>query len=431
MNIWGMFNGSESIFVYNSKLQLIFANELGMKSRGLKDKMLSKEVFKIYGESSEIHHILKNMNNKKSIESKRYSIVDHRGLTHEVESDFHAVYYGNNRFIIEIQLEEKNDFMSGFNLNISNTRRKELYDFEDIITSNKLMLKAKKKAYEASKRESDVLIYGETGTGKELIVQAIHRNSKRASEPFVAQNCAAIPKGLFESTLFGTEKGSYTDSEKRKGIFELADGGTIYLDELNSMPMELQGKLLRVLQERKLRRVGGIKEINIDVRVIASINEDFESVLRNKKIRSDLFFRLNIISIELPALREKKDDIPTLTRVFIDEFNKKFSTEISGVSHDCMKYLLSYEWPGNIRELRNLIEGVFNNKSSGSIECKDIKDKITINNSIDQYDFKKRVQKFEKSLVEEALVLNNNNISKAAQMLNIPRQTLQSKMKKM
>ncbi|WP_250859101.1 sigma-54 interaction domain-containing protein [Oceanirhabdus seepicola] len=431
MKIWGMFNGSKSIFVYNSKLQLIFVNESGMKSRGLKDKMLSKEVFKIYGESAEIHHILKSMNNKKSIESKRYSIVDHRGVTHEVESDFHAVYYGNNRFIIEILQEEKNDFMSGFNLNISNTKRKELYDFEDIITSNKLMLKAKKKAYEASKRESDVLIYGETGTGKELIVQAIHRNSKRASEPFIAQNCAAIPKGLFESTLFGTEKGSYTDSEKRKGIFELANGGTVYLDELNSMPMELQGKLLRVLQERKLRRVGGIKEINIDVRIISSINEDFESVLKNKKIRSDLFFRLNIISIELPALRERKEDIPILTRAFIDEFNKKFGTEISGVSHDCMKCLLSYEWPGNIRELRNLIEGVFNNKSSSSIEYQDIKDKIRANNSIAQYDFKKRVQRFEKSLVEEALVLNDNNISKAAQMLNIPRQTLQSKMKKM
>lgn len=288
-----------------------------------------------------------------------------------------------------------------------------------------------KKAYEASKRESDVLIYGETGTGKELIVQAIHRNSKRGSEPFIAQNCAAIPKGLFESTLFGTEKGSYTDSEKRKGIFELANGGTIYLDELNSMPMEFQGKLLRVLQERKLRRVGGIKEINIDVRVIASINEDFESVLKNKKIRSDLFFRLNIISIELPALREKKDDIPIITKAFIHEFNKKFGAEISGVSHDCMKYLLSYEWPGNIRELRNLIEGVFNNKTIGTIEYQDIKDKLRKNNSIDKYDFKKRVQKFEKSLVQEALVLNNNNISKAAQMLNIPRQTLQSKMKKM
>ncbi|WBW98470.1 sigma-54 interaction domain-containing protein [Oceanirhabdus sp. W0125-5] len=431
MDIWGMFHEERSIYVYNTKMQLIFANDLGVKSRGLKDGMFNKDLFVIYGEVSALWEILKSMNTKKSIEGKMYSIVDHRGITHEVKSDFHGVYYGNNRFIIEIQLEEKNDFENGLNLNINKIRRKELYDFEDIITANKLMLKAKKKAYEASKRESDVLIYGETGTGKELIVQAIHRNSKRSSEPFIAQNCAAIPKGLFESTLFGTEKGSYTDSEKRKGIFELANGGTVYLDELNSMPMELQGKLLRVLQERKLRRVGGIKEINIDVRIIASINEDFESVLKNKKIRSDLFFRLNIISIELPALREKKDDIPILTRVFIDEFNKKFGTKILGVSQECMKHLLSYEWPGNVRELSNLIEGVFNNKSCGMIEYEDIKDKVRINNLLGQYDFKKRVQKFEKNLIEEALVLNNNNVSKAAKMLNIPRQTLQSKMKKM
>ncbi len=203
-----------------------------------------------------------------------------------------------------------------------------------------------------------ILIEGESGVGKEIIARYIHSISRRRDKPFVAINCGAIPKELAESELFGSEKGAYTGAgeKTRIGKFELADGGTILLDEIGELSPEIQVKLLRVLQEKKFFRLGGTKEISVDVRIIASTNKDLLQAVREKTFREDLFYRLNVATIFIPPLRERKEDIPLLAMMFIDEFNKTFNKQIKKISSDAMDKMISYSWPGNVRELRNTIE---------------------------------------------------------------------------
>jgi len=208
--------------------------------------------------------------------------------------------------------------------------------------------------------DSTVLIVGETGTGKELLAKYIHRNSPRARGPFIAINCGAIPKDLAESEFFGYEKGAYTGATEKfkQGRFELANHGTIFLDEISELSLELQVKLLRVLQERRFFRLGGTKEISVDVRVIASTNKVLEELVEQGKFREDLFYRLNVARLELPPLRERGDDIMLLATTFVKEFNKKFGKKVSGFTPEAVNILMNYPWKGNIRELRNVIERV-------------------------------------------------------------------------
>lgn len=208
--------------------------------------------------------------------------------------------------------------------------------------------------------DSTVLIIGETGTGKELLAKYIHRNSPRARGPFIAINCGAIPKDLAESEFFGYEKGAYTGATEKfkQGKFELANHGTIFLDEISELSLELQVKLLRVLQERRFYRLGGTKEISVDVRVIASTNKVLEDLVEQGKFREDLFYRLNVARLELPPLRERGDDIMLLATAFVKEFNKKFGKKVSGFTPEAVNILRNYQWKGNIRELRNVIERI-------------------------------------------------------------------------
>jgi len=202
-----------------------------------------------------------------------------------------------------------------------------------------------------------VLITGESGTGKELVAQTIHQLSPRNQHPFVAINCAAIPETLLESEIFGHEKGAFTGaSDRRQGCFELADRGTLFLDEIGEMTPATQVKLLRVLQERRFRRLGGRSEQSVDVRVIAATNVDPADAVKQGKLREDLFYRLNVFSFRLPPLRERKDDLPLLVQAFINEFNTRNQKTIAGVDQQAMRILESYAWPGNVRELRNVIE---------------------------------------------------------------------------
>ncbi|HZK70560.1 MAG TPA: sigma 54-interacting transcriptional regulator [Clostridia bacterium] len=229
------------------------------------------------------------------------------------------------------------------------------YNFTVLLGNNTGFMNCVKLAKQASKSPVTVLISGETGTGKELIAQSIHYESYRANCNFLAQNCAAIPIGLFEGILFGTEKGGFTGAINREGIFEQADKGTLLLDEISAMPYGLQGKLLRVLEEEYIRRVGGTKDIPVDVRVIATINEEAEELIRCNRLREDLYYRLNIIRINMPPLRERKDDILLLANKFIEKYNNKFNKNISSISSKAEKMLLNYDYPGNIRELENFI----------------------------------------------------------------------------
>ncbi|MFN3781725.1 MAG: sigma-54 interaction domain-containing protein, partial [Candidatus Kapaibacteriota bacterium] len=208
--------------------------------------------------------------------------------------------------------------------------------------------------------DSTVLIVGETGTGKELLAKYIHKNSPRAKGPFIAINCGAIPKDLAESEFFGYEKGAYTGATEKfkQGRFELANHGTIFLDEISELSLELQVKLLRVLQERRFFRLGGTKEISVDVRIIASTNKVLEDLVAQGKFREDLFYRLDVARLELPPLRERGEDIMLLASAFVKEFNKKFGKNVSGFTPEAVQILKTYQWKGNIRELRNVVERV-------------------------------------------------------------------------
>jgi PAS domain S-box-containing protein len=231
-------------------------------------------------------------------------------------------------------------------------------NFEDIITNADVMKKNIEKAKKYAFTDGTILIYGESGTGKEMFAQSIHNFSERRNQPFVAVNCAAIPENLIESELFGYEEGAFTGAKKggKQGLFELAHKGTLFLDELSSIPMKVQVQLLRVLQEKQIFRVGGDKIIPVDVRIIAATNEELKDAVTAGGFRDDLYYRINVLNIVIPPLRERKDDIPELVHYLIKVFNKRYNKNITGVSQEVKEYLIKHEWPGNIRELMNVIE---------------------------------------------------------------------------
>ena len=239
-------------------------------------------------------------------------------------------------------------------------RHRQLYTTEDIISENPLMRRVKEKITKVSRTDSPVMIYGKTGTGKEMVAEAIHTGSARRGKPFMAQNCAAIPANLLESMLFGTVRGSFTGAEDKKGLLEAASGGTVFLDEINNMDMALQAKILKAIEEQKIMRVGDYEQRPIDVRIVAATNEDPLLLVRKHLLREDLYYRLRVIQIDLPALAERQSDIPLLTEYFINKYNKLMHRNIAGVDKDMMDFLLRREWKGNIRELENTIECAFN-----------------------------------------------------------------------
>ncbi len=337
--------------------------------------------------------------------------------------------------IVKLQNELYENKSTNFkNKNMAN------YTFLDIIGHSKEMQKIKSLGLRASESDSPVLISGPTGTGKELIVQSIHNSSKRKNQPFIAQNCAALPNNLLESILFGSVKGSFTGAENRAGLFELANGGTLFLDEINSMPIELQAKLLRVLQDGRLRRVGASTTIDIDVRIVSAINAPLNKVLELGQLRSDLFYRLSVITFEVPPLKERVEDIPLLVDHFIKKYNEKCNKFFSYISNEVLKIFMDYEWPGNVRELEHTIESVISLYEGEVIreehlpfQFKNIhnnkKDIIIDSNIIRPLEVS--LQRYEKEIIASALEKVDYNVSKAAKLLNVPRQTLQYKIKKL
>jgi transcriptional regulator with PAS, ATPase and Fis domain len=245
--------------------------------------------------------------------------------------------------------------------------------FTDIIGYSGSLKDALLMASKASQSISTVLIRGESGTGKELIAKAIHNHSDRKDKPFVKVNCAAIPENLLESELFGFEKGSFTGALKSKpGKFKLADGGTIFLDEIGDIPKAMQVKLLRVLQEKEFESIGGLETQKVDVRVLAATNRNLEEMLKTGEFREDLYYRLNVVNINLPSLRERKQDIPLLVEHFVQKLSSSLKKSVTGIEGDCLKYLEGYHWPGNIRELQNIIERAINMCEGTTITSKDL-----------------------------------------------------------
>lgn len=316
------------------------------------------------------------------------------------------------------------------------------YQFNQIIGESEGIRSCLSLVERVADSDSTVLVMGESGTGKELIARAIHYNSNRAKNPFVAINCGAIPAELLESELFGHVKGAFTGAiSNRIGRFEMADEGTLFLDEIGDLDPSLQVKILRALQERTFEPVGSTKSVQVNVRVIAATNIDLDKAVREGRFREDLYYRLNVIPIMIPALRERKTDIPILLNHFMIQFNKNKSKTLTGFSQDAMKCLVSYAWPGNIRELENLIERLSILKGFGSVEVVDLPHKyrstaasFAETGSVDipenGLDFNTAVDQFENALILKALEKTGWNKNQAALLLRLNRTTLVEKMKK-
>ncbi len=258
------------------------------------------------------------------------------------------------------------------NLKTSEYIKQKLYVTDDIITQNKKMEEIKALILEVSNSDSPVMIYGETGTGKEMIAESIHSEGKRRAKNFIAQNCAAIPPHLLESMFFGTEKGGFTGAESREGLFEMASGGTLFLDEINSLDLGMQAKLLKAIEEQKVRRIGGSKDIPFNVRLICATNEPLEKLLREKRIREDLYYRICVLQIEIPPLRQRPEDILLLAEHFIAYYNEKMNRSIKGISSLTEQVFVQWDWPGTVRELKNIIESAFNIEKKEQISLESV-----------------------------------------------------------
>jgi len=308
---------------------------------------------------------------------------------------------------------------------------KKKYSFENIIGKSAPMKKVFEIVELVAPSRANVLIYGESGTGKEMIADAIHHNSPRRDKPYVKVHCAALPETLLESELFGHEKGAFTGAIMRKrGRFELASLGTIFLDEIGEISLKTQVKLLRVIQEREFERVGGEQSVKVDVRIISATNKNLKEEIERGNFREDLYYRLNVVSIHVPPLRDKKDDIPLMVHKFIEDFSRENNKEIEGITNGALKSLMSYKWPGNVRELRNVIESIVVLTKSKVITEQDLPPDIL---SKDERSYLKLQAGVDLGEAEKRLILftlenTGGNKTKASEILRIGRKTLHRKL---
>jgi arginine utilization regulatory protein len=324
------------------------------------------------------------------------------------------------------------------------------FTFESIIGNSDKIQEVIDASKRATRTNSSILIIGETGTGKELFAQSIHNGSNRSNKPFISQNCAALPDSLIEGILFGTKKGAFTGSIERPGLFEEADGGTLLLDEINSLNPSLQAKLLRVLQEKVVRRVGDTKDRKVDVRIIATINEDPIDAISKERLRKDLYYRLSVVTLFIPPLKERKQDINELVQFFIDKYNHLFAMNVKSISEEVLQMFREYEWPGNVRELEHIIEGSMNlmeheeiitysylpiqfrNKPQFQQELSTtpIDLNLMLQKEQNSRPFEEYMEEAETYYLKRVLHHHNFNITKAAEALGMSRQNLQYRIKK-
>lgn len=352
----------------------------------------------------------------------------------------------NNPLHLSLSITKlKTDFRdTGFLIMLNNVSKKineysgkiELYSFEDILGESVLIKDAIEIGKIASKGNSNILILGESGTGKELFAQSIHRNSPRKDKPFIDINCGALPVSLAESEFFGYEGGSYTGSKKegQPGKFELADGGTIFLDEIGELPLSIQASLLRVIQERKVIRIGSSQKRDIDVMIIAATNKDLFEAVRNNSFRKDLFYRLNVFTINLPPLMEHKEDIPILVNNFIERYNQMFGLCIKGVSDEVMNIFMRYNWPGNTRELGNIMQRAVQISKDEMIQIRDLPIYLTSGfdlNNIKSLNTISLIDAQESSTIINVLKKTGGNAKLASEILGISRSTLYRKLLKL
>ncbi|MGE4106992.1 MAG: sigma-54-dependent transcriptional regulator [Bacteriovoracia bacterium] len=323
-------------------------------------------------------------------------------------------------------------------------REEDNVQVSSIVSHNPQMKEVLNVIHKVARSPSTILILGESGTGKELVAYEIHKQSDRADKPFVKINCGAIPATLIESELFGYEKGAFTGAVTAKpGRFELANTGTIFLDEVAEMPLEMQVKLLRVLQEHQFERVGGIHSTTVDVRIITATNRNLEQEVKEGRFREDLFYRLNVVPIQLPPLRERRDDIEQLVRTFMDQFNVKLERKVTNLPDEVLGVFKTYAWPGNIRQLQNTIERMILMADGSSLRLADLPEEIakfaatggTPPPAEGESSFKeivrRQTQSVERELIEKSLAENDGNVTRTAEALGLSRKGLQLKLKEL
>lgn len=443
----------EGILVVDLDLRVIYVNDAVRRLGFYPKNVIGKSLFSVFPYlTKETSTILRVLSTKQPITDETISFVTYRGerkttLTstypmfsdgkligiYEVFQDISAIEELSSKFML-LQKKQHQSLMD------EDSTQNQHPAINRMIGKNQKIQELKQKIPTLAQTSSPIFIYGETGSGKELVVQAIHEAASQNKKiPLVAQNCAAIPESLLEGILFGTVKGGFTGAENRPGLFELAHEGILFLDEINSMPISLQAKLLRVIQEGKVRRVGGQKEIDIDVRIISATNVHPSIILNEGELRKDLYYRLNVIYLELPPLRERKEDIPELVQHFINEYNEQFQKSVIGVDEEVMDFFLRYHWPGNIRELRNLIERAMNLVEGNWIQYQDIqpdhisstpKQEPLIQEDLGSEKLREAVKDLEIRMIKQALARNKGNISASARQLDIPQQTLNNKIEK-
>lgn len=376
------------------------------------------------------------INLKQGLKTKRDNLVYQVGSTYPLMDESKII--GAIEFS-EIVNADANKLRKGlYKQDIVYGKNGTCYTLDDIITRNAGMIEIKEKIYKSSRTDSIILIQGNTGTGKELVAHSIHNCSNRREGPFISQNCGAIPETLLESILFGTTKGSFTSAENKKGLFELASGGTLFLDEINSLNPLSQVTLLKAIEEKRIRRIGGFEEIPVDIRIIVALNEDPEKLMEEGRMREDLYYRLSVVQITLPDLIDRKDDIELLSNYFIERYNRKLGYDVKFISKELLLAFEQYHWPGNIRELRNVVEGGFNIIIKDELTVKDIPRRIleskrsgaikVLDNT--EYDLKSYLENHEKDIVLGVYKTHQNNLSQTAKSLKISKQLLRYKLDK-
>ncbi|MBI5467516.1 MAG: sigma-54-dependent Fis family transcriptional regulator [Deltaproteobacteria bacterium] len=348
--------------------------------------------------------------------------------------DYISKPFKADEIILTVKKAEEREKLKRENARLKTEASKD-YDSGNIYTTDRKMTEVLGLVRKVSDYSTSVLITGESGTGKELVARAIHYGGNRALKPFVVVNCGAIPGPLLESELFGHVKGAFTDAHRNKtGLFQESDTGTIFLDEVGELPMELQVKLLRTLQESEVRRVGDTRPVKIDTRVVAATHKDLKEEIKKSNFREDLYYRLNVIEIKLPPLRDRPGDIPGLTAHFIEKYAKKFGKPVKGVSKEAAELLSGYSWPGNVRELENAVERAMILEETDTIRGESLPIGPKTAHPAAPFSFaelsiKKAHESLEKDLIKKALARTNNNRTRAAEILEISHRALLYKIK--
>ncbi|MEK4029871.1 sigma 54-interacting transcriptional regulator [Pseudobacillus sp. FSL P4-0506] len=440
----------EGLVIVDDQARIMFMTKRLAEDVGInRDQVIGKHILDVIP-TSKIHQ---------AVQMREPSIADFYFLKHTTIVSSRFPYYEGDRFagVVEYDLFDNYQLLKNFikkidslptELSFFKQEQKRLkgnkYSIENIVGDSPQMKKLRKEIVNAAHSNSTVLITGETGTGKELVAHSIHALSKRSQGHFVSLNCSAIPLELFESELFGYEEGSFTNARKggKMGKFQLASKGTLFLDEINQMPLALQPKILRTLQEKEIDRIGGKHSIPIDTRILCATNQDLRDLIKKGKFREDLFYRLNVFHIRIPPLRERKEDIPALVQLCIENLNHFLSRNVESASSEVLDILQQYDWPGNVRELQNTLERAMNSIDTNThqLDAQHFESFIEENLSSRQEplipqsaekpleEVKKRA---EKEAIIQVLKKCNGNRTKAAQVLKISRPLLYQKIKRL